>query len=111
MLRCGRDGAPTAPPVDQCETETDVAAVATQSADARHELDRDEQQDNRAVAPDNRPGALVKLTVPLGEPGSVSALGNRQVLFSPSGFPTVHRRSPRAGGPLHRARAAAHATR
>ena len=32
-------------------------------------------------------GALVKLTVGLGEPGSVSALGNAQLLFLPTGFP------------------------
>ncbi len=45
-------------------------------------------EDNRAISPDNRPGTLVKLSVALGEPGSVSNIANPQVLFTPTGFPT-----------------------
>jgi hypothetical protein len=75
------------PPIDQCDTETDVATVATRRLRAGTALVLS-SQDNRAVTPPNRAGALVKLTVPLGEPGSVSRLGNSQILFTPSGFPT-----------------------
>jgi hypothetical protein len=45
-------------------------------------------EDDRAVSPDNPDGALVTLTIPLGEPDSVSAVANDQLLFSPTGFPT-----------------------
>ncbi len=80
-------GVPTSPPVDQCDTESNVATVPTGrlTAGTRIAMSSD---DNRAVAPDNRPGALVKLTVPLGEPGSIPNISNPQVLFASSGFPT-----------------------
>jgi hypothetical protein len=44
-------------------------------------------KDNRANSQENPDGALVKLTIPLGEPDSASALGNPDILFNPSGFP------------------------
>ncbi len=81
------DGAATASPVEQCETETDFAALQTKSLRGATLL-RMSSSDNRAVTVDNPPGALIKLTIPLGEPRSVSSLGNSQVLFSPSGFPS-----------------------
>jgi hypothetical protein len=92
---CGQTGVlaltvrsvPTSPPVNQCDTERDTATVATGKLTAGTQLAMS-SQDNRAVAPDNRPGALVKLTVPLGEPGSASSIDNTQVQFSPTGFPT-----------------------
>jgi hypothetical protein len=77
----------TAPPIEQCETESDIAVVPTSSLGAGTSLTLS-SADNRAVTPDNPAGALVKLTVPLGEPGSVSALGNSQILFQPTGFPS-----------------------
>jgi len=80
-------GVLSTPPVRQCDTESDVAAVATTRISAGTRLSMS-SQDNRAVASDNRPGALVKMTVPLGEPGSMSNIGNPQILFSPTGFPT-----------------------
>jgi hypothetical protein len=43
--------------------------------------------DNRAESPLSPGGALVRLTVAMGEAGSVSALGNPQLLFAPTGFP------------------------
>jgi hypothetical protein len=79
-------GVPTSPPVDQCDTESDVATVATGSLTSGTTLALS-SEDNRAVAPDNRPGALVKLTIPLGEPRSVSSIANPQLLFKPTGFP------------------------
>jgi hypothetical protein len=84
-------GALTAPPVDQCQTETDVAVVHT-SAIGPGTVVRMSSQDDRAVSKINPNGALVKLTVGLGEPGSIGAVGNGQILIRPSGFPlcTAH---------------------
>jgi hypothetical protein len=45
-------------------------------------------EDNRASSPGNPSGALVKLTIPLGEPDSAPSLGNGQVPFTSTGFPT-----------------------
>lgn len=44
--------------------------------------------DNRAVSMANPAGALVRLLIPLGEPNSLSAVGNPLLLFTPSGFPS-----------------------
>jgi hypothetical protein len=44
-------------------------------------------EDNRALNPRDFSGALVKLTVTLGEPGAVSALGNRRLALVTTGFP------------------------
>jgi hypothetical protein len=76
----------TAPPVDQCDSESDISTVQTRQLTGATGLEMS-SEDNRAPAPDNRDGALVKLTVRLGEPGSVSSVGNSQILFNPSGFP------------------------
>ncbi len=84
-LRIGARAA--APPIEQCDTETDAATVRTGALSARTTLTLS-SQDNRAVTLENPAGALVKLTVPLGEPGSVSALPNGQIPFQPSGFPS-----------------------
>jgi hypothetical protein len=83
-LTVGR--AVTPPPIDLCGTETDVAIVDTGRIGPGTVL-RLESNDNRAVSPFDPEGALVSLTVPLGEANSVSALGNNQLLFEPSGFP------------------------
>ncbi len=83
-LTVGR--ASTGPPVEQCETETDVAPVRTGPITAGTQLTMS-SEDNRGNSPDNPDGALVKLTIPLGEPDSASALGNPDILFNPSGFP------------------------
>jgi hypothetical protein len=76
----------TGPPVEQCETETNVAPVLTGRLTARTQLTMS-SEDNRGNSPENPNGALVKLTIPLGEPDSSSALGNPDVLFNPTGFP------------------------
>jgi hypothetical protein len=80
-------GAPTPPPIERCSTESDIAALQTGPLTPATRITMS-SQDNRAVTEQNPDGALIKLTVPLGEPGSVSAAGNGQVLFNPSGFPT-----------------------
>jgi hypothetical protein len=80
-------GVPTSPPVEECDTESDVATVATGRLTSGTKLALS-SEDNRAVARDNRPGALVRMTIPLGEPRSVSSVANPQVLFKPTGFPT-----------------------
>jgi hypothetical protein len=81
------NGVPTAPPIEQCETESDLAILHTQTLGPGTSL-RMSSQDNRAVSAVNSNGALVDLTIPLGEPHSVSAVGNSLVLFPPSGFPS-----------------------
>lgn len=45
-------------------------------------------EDNRAVWIENPNGALVKLTIPVGEPQGVSSVSNNQILFNPTGFPS-----------------------
>ena len=84
-LRVG--SALTEPPIEQCETETDAAVLRTSHIGPGTSLTMS-SEDNRAVWAENPAGALVKLTVSLGEPGSVPAIGNPNVLFEPSGFPT-----------------------
>ena len=82
------DGSPSATaPVDRCDTETDVASVGTARLGQASRLAMS-SEDNRAATNGNPVGALVRLTVPLGEPGSVSAQANDQILFDPSGFPS-----------------------
>jgi hypothetical protein len=79
-------GTPTGSPLEHCGSDSDAATVATPLLGPRTALSLS-SEDNRApsiLAPN---GALVKLTVPLGEPRSVSAVGNPRVAFDPSGFP------------------------
>lgn len=80
-------GAFSAPPVESCETETDVAQVATRRIGGGTPVSFS-SQDNRASSPGNPYGALVRLTIPLGEPDSAPSLGNAQVPFISTGFPT-----------------------
>lgn len=80
-------GHPSAPPIEQCDTETDVAQVGTRSIGPRSPPTFS-SEDNRASSPRNPYGALVKLTIPLGEPGSAPSLINDQVPFDETGFPT-----------------------
>ena len=81
------NGTPTsAAPIDRCDTETDVASVRTPALSPASRLEMS-SQDNRAASTANPYGALVELTVPLGEPGSISAQVNNQVVIEPSGFP------------------------
>ncbi len=84
-LSVGRRLAPS--PVEQCQTEADLASVTTGRLREGTPLTMT-SEDNRAGFDQNASGALVSLTIPLGEPGALSAVGNDQILFSPSGFPT-----------------------
>jgi hypothetical protein len=76
----------TVPPIDRCDANSDVATIRTGRLTSGTGL-RISSRDNRAVTPPNRDGALVNLTVPVGEPGSASSVGNSQIAFAPSGFP------------------------
>jgi hypothetical protein len=84
-LRVGK--VTTEPPADLCQTESDVAEMDTGRITDRTPITMS-SEDNRAVSSLNPAGALVKLTIGLGEPDSVSALGNNQILFAPTGFPS-----------------------
>ena len=81
------NGTSTAPPLSQCETETAQALVSTPAL-TRASVVTLTSQDNRAVTSLDPRGALVTLTVPLGEPGSVAAIAaNPAVLITPTGIP------------------------
>jgi hypothetical protein len=88
----------TVPPADLCETEADVSLVRTNALSPGATL-RLESNDNRASSPGNPNGALVSLGIQLGEPNSVAALGNDQVPFDLTGFPscTAHLRLQTVG--------------
>jgi hypothetical protein len=79
--------AATQSPTDLCGTETDVSIIGTGSLGPGADL-RLRSQDNRAVTQGNPYGALVTLDVRLGEANSLSTLGNNQIIFEPTGFPT-----------------------
>ncbi|HEY5428503.1 MAG TPA: hypothetical protein VIK04_05250 [Solirubrobacteraceae bacterium] len=77
----------TTSPVDLCSTEADASVINVRHVGAGTPVTMT-SEDNRGeylLAPN---GALVTMTVALGEPDSVPAVGNRQLLFGPTGFPT-----------------------
>jgi hypothetical protein len=80
-------GVSTAPPVDTCDGDTDVATVSTPKLGVRTPILMT-STDNRAPVPPNPGGALVRLTIALGEPGSSAATHNPAVPFRGSGFPS-----------------------
>jgi hypothetical protein len=79
-------------PTDFCSTQTDVATIPT-PATGRTSVVTASTNDNRAFGPPNLPtppnvlGALVKLTVPVGEPDAVSPFIS-PLPFQPSGLAT-----------------------
>jgi hypothetical protein len=77
----------TEPPVDLCQTETDASALPVGRLGPGTTVTMS-SSDNRGEYLLRPNGTLVKLTIALGEPNSVSALGNGQLLFSPTGFPS-----------------------
>jgi len=84
-LRIGATLAPS--PVDLCETETDAAIIDTGHVGTGTSVTMT-SEDNRGsylLEPD---GVLVKMTIALGEPDSVPAVNNSQILYEPTGFPT-----------------------
>ena len=87
-------------PTDFCNTQSDAAAAPTSSALTGASVVTWDSDDNRAFQPPdasalfdgngdpNGPGGLVNLSVPAGEPGSVSAQGSfLPGFFDPTGFP------------------------
>jgi hypothetical protein len=84
-LRIGASPAPS--PTDQCETETDLAPIIVHRVGPGTPVTMT-SEDNRGGNALEPNGALVRMTIGLGEPGSVSAIPNGQLLISPTGFPT-----------------------
>lgn len=83
-------------PTDFCSTQTDVATVPLTANVGPGDVLTATTNDNRAFqGPDvaavggtaNPTGALVSLTVPVGEPDSVSTLALNPTGFVPTGFP------------------------
>jgi hypothetical protein len=80
---------------DFCNTQTDVATEPTGFGLNNGDVVTASTNDNRAYGDTNGPnpnpnGGLVDLTVPVGEPDSVSATGNPLPFFTPGGFPTCN---------------------
>jgi hypothetical protein len=77
-------------PTDYCNTQTDTATIDTPPT-GKSSVVTASTNDNRAFGPPNFPtppnrdGALVKLTVPVGEPDAVSPFFS-QLPFTPSGL-------------------------
>jgi hypothetical protein len=84
-LRIGASLAPS--PTEQCETETDLAPIIVHRVGPGTPvtLTSEDNRGGQALEPN---GALVRMTVGLGEPGSVTAVPNGQLLVNPTGFPT-----------------------
>ena len=83
----------TGTPTDFCNTQTDSATVGFSGSVAKGDVVTASTNDNRAFQDPNLPtanpiGALVKLTVPVGEPDAASTFTNPLATFAPSGFPT-----------------------
>ena len=77
----------TTSPVDLCSTESDASIVNTRRIGAGTPVSMT-SEDNRGEYLLSPNGALVTMTVALGEPDSISAVANNQLLFAPTGFPT-----------------------
>ncbi len=77
----------TESPADLCSTAADDAVVRVARLAASTPVTFS-SEDNRGEYATRPAGTLVRLTVALGEPDSVSAVGNGQVSFTPTGFPT-----------------------
>ncbi len=77
----------TVSPTDLCETEADAALISAShiGSGVPLTLSSDDNRGSYLLQPD---GTLVDMTVSLGEPNSVPAIGNGQLLFRPTGFPT-----------------------
>jgi hypothetical protein len=87
VLAVSVHGVLSQPPIETCDTETDVAVVSTPRIRPSASLSFS-SEDNRASSNSNPYGALVRLTIPLGEPNSAPSLANGQVPFNSTGFPT-----------------------
>ena len=83
-LRVGGAAAPS--PIPLCGTESDIATVPTAHIGLGTAVTLT-SEDNRAVSPDEPGGALVSLTVTLGEPGALSGPDGQTGPLA-SGFPS-----------------------
>jgi hypothetical protein len=103
-LRIGASLAPS--PTELCETETDAApiTVGPVGLGTRVTMTSEDNRGGYGLEPN---GALVRMTVALGEPGSVTAVANHQLGITPTGFPTctafLRIRSVRCSGLVPRA--------
>jgi hypothetical protein len=77
----------TESPAELCSTAADDAVVRVARLRAATPVTFT-SEDNRGEYGSRPDGTLVRLTVTLGEPDSVSAVANGQVSFTPTGFPT-----------------------
>jgi hypothetical protein len=84
-LRIGATLAPS--PTDLCETEADAAVIKVGHIGAGTPMTMT-SLDNRGGYALEPNGAIVKLTIGLGEPDSISSLGNSKLIYTPTGFPT-----------------------
>ena len=88
----GKRGASS--PTKWCNTKTDVATQRLAAAPKAGQSITWSANDNRAFGPSkgaaapNPYGGLVNMTVPVGQPGSVSLFHNPLHYFKPGGFPT-----------------------
>ena len=87
VLSLSVGGAFTEPPAEVCELGSDTSALRTRRLGSGTPLMMS-SQDNRSDNPITPNGALVKLTIALGEPNSAAALGNARLHFRPTGFPS-----------------------
>jgi len=87
VLTLSLAGEPLASPLELCGTQSDVAEVPTPHLGPRSQLSLS-SQDNRATTVEAPDGALVRLTVALGEPRSVDSVGNPLLPFLTSGQPS-----------------------
>jgi hypothetical protein len=76
----------TQPPAQLCSGEGDVAEVRTGPLGPATALHLS-SEDNRALNPRQFAGALVRLTIALGEPDAFSPLGAPGIALAPTGFP------------------------
>jgi hypothetical protein len=87
VLSLSVGGGFTEPPAEVCDLGSDTGALRTRRLGAATPLmmsSQDNRSDN-AVTPN---GALVKLTIALGEPNSAATVGNSRLHFRPTGFPS-----------------------
>ena len=86
----------TQSPTEFCSTSTDAATVELPKPIGAGDSLTVSSNDNRAFGPEeaelsaapNPEGGLVRLTVPVGEPGAVAGFQSELPGFRPSGFPT-----------------------
>jgi len=81
-----RAGPLVASPTDLCQTESDAAVISLPRVGAATPLSLS-SLDNRGVYLLAPHGTLVRLTIPLGEPGARPAAPNPHLPFAPTGFP------------------------